>query len=100
MPNYALYQGSKAALEQFTRSMAREIGPRGVTSMRLRRGRSTRPSIAPEDAAAIAYATRLAVAGRLGAIGDVVPMVRFLASPAAQWVNGQTIFVNGGYVGP
>lgn len=31
IPNYALYQGSKAALEQFNRSMAREIGPGRVT---------------------------------------------------------------------
>ncbi|WP_423605249.1 SDR family oxidoreductase [Sphingomonas sp. MS122] len=101
LPNYALYQGSKAALEQFTRSMAREIGPRGVTVNALAPGPIDTPFYrAPEDAAAIAYATRLAVAGRLGAVADVVPMVRFLASPAAQWVNGQTIFVNGGYVAP
>lgn len=101
MPNYALYQGSKAALEQFTRSMAREIGPRGVTVNALAPGPIDTPFYrAPEDAAAIAYATRLAVAGRLGAVSDVVPMVRFLASPDSQWVTGQTIFVNGGYVGP
>ncbi|WP_442949236.1 hypothetical protein [Nostoc sp.] len=28
-----------------------------------------------------------------------MPLVEFLASPQSRWVNGQTIFINGGYVG-
>jgi NAD(P)-dependent dehydrogenase (short-subunit alcohol dehydrogenase family) len=45
---------------------------------------------------AIAAVTRLA--GRLGTIEDIVPLVEFLASPQSRWVNAQTIFINGGYV--
>lgn len=36
--------------------------------------------------------------GRIAAPEDIAPVVAFLASPAAQWVNGQILGVNGGYV--
>jgi len=36
--------------------------------------------------------------GRLGETKDVAPLVGFLATDASEWVNGQVIRVNGGYV--
>jgi 3-oxoacyl-[acyl-carrier protein] reductase len=36
--------------------------------------------------------------GRLGEAGDIAPVVGFLCTDAAEWVNGQVIRVNGGYV--
>ena len=36
--------------------------------------------------------------GGLGSVKDVVPLVEFLVSPGANWLTGQTIFVNGGVV--
>ena len=38
---------------------------------------------------------KAAPSGRLGEVGDIAPVVGFLASPAAQWVNGQNVRVNG-----
>jgi NAD(P)-dependent dehydrogenase (short-subunit alcohol dehydrogenase family) len=40
----------------------------------------------------------LSVSGRLGKESDITPVVAFLAGPLSQWVNGQTLFVNGGYL--
>lgn len=50
------------------------------------------------DARAVARATTASVAGRLGSVADIVPMIEFLGSPQSQWVTAQTLFVNGGYL--
>jgi NAD(P)-dependent dehydrogenase (short-subunit alcohol dehydrogenase family) len=99
-PNYSAYAGSKASMEQFTRMFAREIGARGITVNCVAPGPVDTPFFrAPESPENIAYATRLAVAGRLGQVDDIVPLIEFLASPKSQWITGQTLFINGGYMG-
>jgi NAD(P)-dependent dehydrogenase (short-subunit alcohol dehydrogenase family) len=98
-PGYAVYAGSKAPLEDFTRALAREIGARGVTVNTIAPGPlDTAFYHSQENAQSVAYASKLAVAGRLGTPDDVAPVVAFLASPRSQWVTAQTIFVNGGYL--
>jgi NAD(P)-dependent dehydrogenase (short-subunit alcohol dehydrogenase family) len=99
IPNYSAYTATKAAMEQFTRALAKEIDwRRNITVNSIAPGPVDTPfyraELTPED---IARGTRLA--GRLGEIDDIVPLVEFLASPQSRWVNGQTIFINGGYVG-
>lgn len=99
IPNYSVYAGSKAPLEDFTRALAKEIGPRGVTVNTVAPGPIDTPfyhsAETPESEARAKQATS---AGRLGTVDDVVPVIEFLASPASQWVTAQTIFVNGGYL--
>ncbi len=99
IPNYAVYAGSKAPLEDFTRALAKEIGNRGVTVNTVAPGPVDdsfyRGAETEESAARAATAS---VAGRLGKIDDVVPLIEFLASPKSQWVTAQTIFINGGYL--
>jgi NAD(P)-dependent dehydrogenase (short-subunit alcohol dehydrogenase family) len=51
-----------------------------------------------ETPESVARATTASVAGRLGHVDDIVPMIEFLASPQSQWVTAQTLFVNGGYL--
>ena len=98
-PNYAVYAGSKAPLEDFTRALGKEIGGRGITVNTVAPGPLDTPFYHAQEApAAVAYAKGAAPAGRLGTPDDVVPVIAFLASPAAQWVNAQTVFVNGGYL--
>ncbi|MEH2337649.1 SDR family oxidoreductase [Nostoc sp.] len=99
IPNYSTYGASKAAMEHVTRALAKEIDwKRNITVNTIGPGpvdtSFLRDSERPEGLAA---ATRLV--GRLGTIDDIVPLVEFLASPQSRWVNGQTIFINGGYVG-
>ncbi|HEY0945787.1 MAG TPA: SDR family oxidoreductase [Opitutaceae bacterium] len=99
-PNYGLYAGSKASIEQFTRALAREIGHRGITVNCVSPGPVDTPFFrGPEAPEAVARAATLAVAGRLGRPDDITPLVEFLASPRSQWLTGQTIFINGGYTG-
>ncbi|KAG0360904.1 hypothetical protein BG005_009623 [Podila minutissima] len=76
---YSAYAGSKAPLEDFTRALAKEVG-----------GRETKQSTE--------LFASLSVAGRLGEVRDIVPVVEFIASPGSQWVTAQTIFVNGGII--
>lgn len=97
--HYGVYAGSKAPLEDFTRALAREIGRRGVTVNTVAPGPIDTPFYhAQESPPAVAYATAASVAGRLGAIADIVPVIEFLASPGSQWITAQTLFVNGGYL--
>ena len=99
IPNYSTYAASKATMEHVTRALAKEIDwKRNITINTIGPGpvdtSFLRDSETPEGLAA---GTRLV--GRLGEINDIVPLVEFLASPQSRWVNGQTIFINGGYVG-
>jgi len=96
---YSLYAGSKAPLEDFTRALAKEIGHRGVTVNMVAPGPiDTEFFHGEENEQAVAYLSAASVLGRLGNIDDVVPTVKFIASPEARWVTGQSIFVNGGFV--
>ncbi|MCA3219550.1 MAG: SDR family oxidoreductase [Burkholderiales bacterium] len=96
---YALYAGTKAPAEEFTRMLAREIGRRGVTVNYIGPGPLDNSFFhAAETPQTAAFAAELSVSGRLGREADVVPIVEFLASPQSQWVNGQMLWVNGGYL--
>ena len=98
--NYGGYAGSKAANAQLVRTLSAEIGSsdRAITVNSVHPGPVDTPFFrAPESDGAIEYAQTLANLQRLGRVSDVVPVVQFLASPAAQWMTGESIFVTGGY---
>ncbi|KAF9954324.1 hypothetical protein BGZ72_004670 [Mortierella alpina] len=94
---YSAYAGSKAPLEDFTRAMAKEVGARGITVNTIAPGPIDTPFFyGQETKESTALFASLSVAGRLGDVKDVVPVVEFIASPASQWITAQTLFVNGG----
>jgi NAD(P)-dependent dehydrogenase (short-subunit alcohol dehydrogenase family) len=98
-PNYAAYAGTKACMEELTRMMSRELGARGITVNTVAPGPIDTPFFhSMETPETTAFASNLSTARRLGTIQDIVPLVTFLASPQAQWVNGQTLWINGGYL--
>lgn len=98
-PNYSAYAGTKAVMEEVSRTGARELGERGITLNTISPGPIDTPFFhSQETRESTAFAANLAVAGRLGTIDDIVPLVEFLALPSSQWVTGQTIWVNGGYL--
>ena len=96
----ANYAAAKAGMMGFSRSLAREVGSRGITVNVVAPG-----FIDTDMTKELSEGQREAMLGdiplkRLGEPGDIAETVRFLASPAAAYVTGQTIHVNGGmYMG-
>lgn len=98
-PNYSAYAGTKSTMEEITRMGARELGERGITVNTISPGPVDTPFFhSQETPETTRFASNLAVAGRLGQISDIVPVVEFLALPSSQWITGQTIWINGGYL--
>jgi NAD(P)-dependent dehydrogenase (short-subunit alcohol dehydrogenase family) len=94
-PFYAIYAGSKASLEHFSRDLALQLRSRQITVNTIAPGALDTPFFyAAETPDSIAFTKQMT--GGLGKVDDVAPVVEFLASPGAHWVTGQTIFVNGG----
>ena len=94
-PNSALYLGSKAAVEQFARSLSRELGPRNVTVNVLSPG-FTDTDMLPEQYRE--YGASLSAFNRVGTAKEVADVAAFLASDAARWVTGQNVQAGGGVV--
>jgi len=93
----SVYAGTKAALEQFTLSAARELGPRGITVNTVSPGMTMTDLLAlvvPPDAQA--QIAQQAPLGRLGQPGDIADIVAFVVSEQARWLTGQNIRATGG----
>ncbi|MEM8974305.1 MAG: SDR family oxidoreductase [Pseudomonadota bacterium] len=98
-PGYTIYSGTKAPVEEYTRMLAKELGERRITVNSFAPGPVDTPFFHDQETEqSAAYAARLSTEQRLGEIDDIVPIVAFLASPDSQWVNGQTVWINGGYL--
>jgi 3-oxoacyl-[acyl-carrier protein] reductase len=93
--NMSLYLGSKGAVEQFVRTLARELGSRNITVNVLSPG-FTETDMLPEKYRA--YGASLSPFNRVGTPDDVADVSAFLASDAARWVTGQNLQAGGGVV--
>lgn len=94
--NAAAYAGSKAAIEQFTRSISRELGPRNITANVILPGVTNTDMTADFPPAVKAHALSQTSLGRLGEAEDIADVVALLASDEAGWITGQLIVANGG----
>jgi 3-oxoacyl-[acyl-carrier protein] reductase len=92
----ANYTASKAGLIGLTKTVARELAPRGVTCNAVAPGfiDTAMTQALSEDVKKSLYAQ--IPMGRLGTSDDVANAVRFIASDAAAYITGQVIHVNGG----
>ena len=92
----ANYVASKAGLIGLTKTIAREYANRNVTANAVAPGFiDTAMTQALTEQVRTDLAKQIPL-GRLGSSGDVANAVRFLASPAAAYITGQVIHVNGG----
>jgi 3-oxoacyl-[acyl-carrier protein] reductase len=90
------YAAAKAGMIGFSKSLAREVGSRGITVNVVAPG-----FIATDMTGVLDEKTRAALLaqvplGRLGSVEDVAHAVAYLASPEADYITGETLHVNGG----
>jgi enoyl-[acyl-carrier protein] reductase III len=90
MPNYGFIGASKAALESLVRSLAQELGPRGI------RVNAVSAGVVDTDELLASFAQRTP-AGPVLTPQDVAGAVYLLCLPEAGMINGHTLFVDGGF---
>ncbi len=99
VPGYSIYASMKGAIETFTRYLAKEVGPRGITVNVLAPG----PVETDFNGAAIRNNPQMknmlgvqTALGRVGEAEDIGGIIAFLCSPEGYWINGQRIEASGG----
>jgi 3-oxoacyl-[acyl-carrier protein] reductase len=90
------YAAAKAGIIGFSKSLAREVGSRGITVNVVAPGFIATDMTAQLPAEQQQQLVQQVALGRLGAVEDIAHAVAFLASPYAGYITGETLHVNGG----
>jgi 3-oxoacyl-[acyl-carrier protein] reductase len=90
------YSATKAALDGFTRSLAKEVGPAGIRVNSLAPGFMDTEMTSELTGRQRAWIVRQTPAGRLGTVADAASAIKFLLSDESSFITGQTIVVDGG----
>ena len=96
-PGATAYLGSKGALEQFTKGLAYELAPEGVTVNTVSPGYTTTDML-PADPTFRQMGAQSSPFKRLGAPEDIADVVAFVVSDQARWLTGQNLHAGGGVV--
>ena len=98
-PTYATYAATKAGVEAMTHILAKELRGRNITVNAIAPGpTATDLFLKGKPQEAIDQLAKLAPLERLGEPEDIANAVAFLASPDADWINGQVLRANGGII--
>ena len=97
----AAYASAKAGVIMLTKTLARELGPDGVTVNCVAPGTFVTPfnmlSRTPEEAAAhLEHRKKTVVLGRIGTLEELANTILFFASDESSYVTGHTLYVDGG----
>ncbi|GAA3190539.1 SDR family oxidoreductase [Nonomuraea roseoviolacea] len=99
MPEIIAYSSTKGALDTFTLTLAKALGPRGITVNSVAPGivdTDVNASWLRGDPEAWERAASVAALGRVGRPEDIADVVAFLASDDARWVTGRIVDATGG----
>jgi 3-oxoacyl-[acyl-carrier protein] reductase len=92
-----VYAGSKSALVAFTKGLARELGPKGITVNLLQPG-SIDTDMNPANGPFAGVLREITAVGSYGKVEDIANGVAFLASDKAQYITGSTLTIDGGAI--
>ena len=92
----SVYALTKGAVASFTRGLARDLGPRGITVNNIQPG-PVDTDMNPADGPFAESMKRLIALGRYGQGDEVAAMVSYLAGPEAAFVTGASLKIDGGF---
>ncbi|MFB5759591.1 SDR family oxidoreductase [Paenibacillus medicaginis] len=96
-PEMSVYTSTKGAVEQLTRQLAKEFGPKQITINAVAPGPVfTEHFKEDKTEQEIEFMKSMNAFGRIGMPQDIANVIEFLVSDQSQWVTGQTLHVNGG----
>jgi 3-oxoacyl-[acyl-carrier protein] reductase len=98
-PNASVYSGTKGAVDAITRSLAKELGPRGIRVNAINPGMVETEGTQAAGIAESEMRKQVEAQTPLGRIGkpaDIAGAAVFLASADASWITGETFVISGG----
>jgi 3-oxoacyl-[acyl-carrier protein] reductase len=100
VPTASVYSGTKSALDQITRVLSAELGPKKIRVNAINPGYTKTEGVATAGIAGSEFEKQMigrTALGRAGEPEDIANVAVFLASPDSQWVTGEIISASGGY---
>ena len=100
VPGAAIYSGTKGAVDAITRSLAKELGPRGIRVNAINPGMVETDGLHATGIAGSDMRKQVEAQTPLGRIGqpeDIAKAALFFASQDSSWITGQTLTISGGY---